>query len=121
MNEKFQMEVKQMKIENDEMVSCFQENLSDDLWDRYGDEEELTNEQDKFLEINPEKEWTDAENAKRLLISLWKEDIKKFRQNCKKLGYNNDEINKVCEEIIKEGLDYLEYDRKGYDSITPKN
>ena len=110
-----------MKIEDDEMVWRFQENLSDDLWERYGDEKELENAQDDFLEINPEKEWTDTEDAKRLLISLWKEDIEKFKQKCKKLGYDDDEINKVCEEIIGDGLNYLEYNREGYNNVAPKN
>ena len=84
-----------MKIEEDEMVSHMQEALSDDLWERYGDEPELEGEEET------------TSKSKEILIKLWNKDIELFKGGCKKLGHNDKEINKTVKTILKEGFDYL--------------
>ncbi len=82
------MEVDKMDILDDEMVGLMQEALSDDLWERYDEK---------------------IDNSQKELIYLWNKDIVIFKQQCKKLGYNVNDINKIVDEIKDKGNRYLEF------------
>ena len=77
-----------MDILDDEMVGLMQEALSDDLWERYDEK---------------------IDNSQKELIYLWNKDIVIFKQQCKKLGYNVNDINKIVDEIKDKGNRYLEF------------
>ena len=102
-----------MDINNDEMIECMRERLSDDLWERY-ELEELDAYDDIYDKAtkNGKIDWFETKEAEVMLIKEWKKDIKLFKQKCKKLGYNEEEINKVVESIIKDGCKYLQINEK---------
>ena len=76
-----------------EMVALMQERLSDDLWDRYYDEE-----------IEAEK----FELVETRLVEKWKREIEQFKKNCLKLGYSEADFSFIEREILADGLQYLE-------------
>jgi len=98
-----------LKIDDDEMVECMRERLSDDLWERYGEVEKMLSAEDKFYEEvkNGSKDWQNTKEATNLLISIWKKDIEVFKQRCKLLGHTEKDIEKVVKEIMKKGYMYL--------------
>lgn len=80
-----------LTIQEDEMVFCMQERLSDDLWERYS--ERVSTEE--------------VEEAETHLIELWKQDIETFRQSCYLLGHSRAAVAGVEEEILESGYNYL--------------
>lgn len=76
-----------------EMVELMQERLSDDLWDRYYNEEV---EAEKF-EIVEER-----------LVEKWKREIEQLKQNCLLLGFSETDWLVIEREILTDGLQYLE-------------
>lgn len=107
-----------MNIDNDEMVECMIERLSDDLHERYGDDTVFTDAEEAFWDrctVDTDSDFWATPECKQLLLKLWKEDILEFKDKCVLLGHDAVSIKKVMDQIIIDGLNFLGYTHKDYD------